>query len=99
MDDMSFPLDIIFVAKDGTITRIHHAPVSGGFLGETYTGNGKYVLELKRGWTAERGVGPGDVVQVPENLSASDSWLWFTSSSERLYVNDYYWRVDRRWQE
>lgn len=78
MRDMEFPLDIVFIAADGTITGVHHAEVADGLLDDTYTGEGKYVLEVERGWTTTRGVEAGDVVQVPENVTASDSWLWFT---------------------
>jgi len=66
MRNMSFPLDIVFVAPNGTITEIHHAPVDGG----PYDGRGKYVLELRRGWTTETGVGIGGRVEIPEDVEA-----------------------------
>ena len=78
MQNMAFPLDIVFIAADGTITEVHHAEVADGLLDDTYTGTGKYILEVGRGWTTERGVAAGDEVHVPENVTASDSWLWFT---------------------
>lgn len=77
MRNMAFPLDLIFVAPDGTITEIHHADASGGLLGDTHTGEGKYVLEVERGWARAAGVEPGDEVRVPENVTASGSWPWF----------------------
>jgi uncharacterized membrane protein (UPF0127 family) len=66
MRNMSFPLDIVFVAPNGTITDIHHAPVDGG----SYDGRGKYVLELHRGWTTETGVGTGGTIEIPDDIKA-----------------------------
>lgn len=62
--DMAFPLDIVFVDADGTITEIHEAAIGGG----PYPGTGKYVLEVPRGWTADRGVAVGDSVQIPPEI-------------------------------
>lgn len=67
MRNMSFGLDIVFVAPDGTITAIHDAPEPGpGEDGadQEYTGEGRYVLEVNRGWTAERGIEEGDRIVV-----------------------------------
>lgn len=74
MRDMSFPLDIVFVAENGTITTVHHASVpqdgaNEGGLTE-YTGVGQYVLEVDRGWTNETGVGVGDRVVIPNRTAA-----------------------------
>jgi uncharacterized membrane protein (UPF0127 family) len=63
MRDMAFPLDIIFVAGNGTITRIHSAPTEDPPLTE-YEGLGRYVLEVPRGWAVENGVEVGDRVVV-----------------------------------
>ena len=63
MRNMSFGLDIVFVDSDGTITAIHDAPEPGpGENGtdQRYSGEGRYVLEVNRGWTDERGVEVGD---------------------------------------
>jgi len=68
MREMSFPLDIVFVAGDGSVTRIHHAPVPEGEASERYRGTGKYVLEVPRGWTNESGVSVGDTVSVPGDV-------------------------------
>jgi len=67
MRNMSFPLDIIFVAENGTITTIHHAPTppDGEQYSERYPGYGKYVLEVNRGWTNRTGVAVGDHVELP----------------------------------
>ena len=68
MRDMDFPIDIVFVAANGTITRIHHAELppegtSGGDL-RRYRGVGKYVLEVPYEWTDENGVCEGDSVEI-----------------------------------
>jgi hypothetical protein len=67
MRKMDFPLDMVFVAEDGTITTIHHAPLPAD--GEDlvqYSGRAKYVLELPMGYTDDVGVEVGDRVRVGE---------------------------------
>ncbi|MFB6173615.1 MAG: DUF192 domain-containing protein [Halobacteriales archaeon] len=67
MRGMAFPLDIVFIAPDGTITAVHHAPVPestpGGDLRE-YAGRGKYVLEVPRGYANATGIDPGDRARI-----------------------------------
>ena len=59
MRGMSFGLDIVFVAPNGTVTEIHEAaPDSRPYT--RYAGTGRYVLEAPRGWSERNGVGPGD---------------------------------------
>jgi len=71
MRDMDFPLDIVFVAPNGTITTIRHAPVPGDASGDgSYPGTGQYVLEVPRGYTNATGIEVGDRVVVPSNVSA-----------------------------
>ncbi|RLM96243.1 DUF192 domain-containing protein [Haloarcula sp. Atlit-7R] len=67
MRNMSFPLDIIFIDANGTITTIHHAPLppEGEQYSAEYPGYGKYVLEVNRGWTNRTGVEVGDRVDLP----------------------------------
>ena len=69
MREMNYPLDIVFVAANGTDTTVHHAELpaegtSGGDL-ERYRGRGKYVIELAYGYTNETGIVAGDRVVVP----------------------------------
>lgn len=70
MRRMDFPLDIVFVDADGTITTIHHAPVPEEIPGGNgrFPGRGKYVLEVPRGWTNATGVDVGDQVVVPDGV-------------------------------
>ncbi|WP_254839700.1 DUF192 domain-containing protein [Natronomonas marina] len=66
MRNMSFGLDILFVGADGTITAIHEAPEpepNENGADQTYTGKAKYVLEVNRGWTTERGIEAGDRIE------------------------------------
>lgn len=66
MRDMAFPLDMVFVDADGTITTIHHAPVeSDGDLTQ-YRGRAKYVLEVPMGYTNETGVEVGDRIRIED---------------------------------
>lgn len=65
MRNMSFSLDIVFVASDGTITEIHHAERTAD---ETFEGRGQYVLEVPYGWTNETGIEVGDQVLIPDGI-------------------------------
>ncbi|QCC51298.1 DUF192 domain-containing protein [Halapricum salinum] len=72
MRDMSFPLDIVFVAPNGTVTTIQHAPVPSKTPGDDlqrYPGTGKYVLEVPQGYANTTGLGVGDRVVVPSNVT------------------------------
>ncbi len=64
MREMEFPLDIVFVAGNGTITEIAHAPVENDSDLTRYTGRARWVVEVNRGWTTEHGVSVGDEVRV-----------------------------------
>ena len=74
MRDMSFPIDIVFVDEDGTITTIHEAPVEEDQSSlTTYTGYGQYVLEVNLGFTDEHGIEEGDLVVKPVHSSADEN--------------------------
>ncbi|MFW6003223.1 MAG: DUF192 domain-containing protein [Halanaeroarchaeum sp.] len=65
MRDMAFPLDIVFVDADRTITAIHHAPVEDDQSDlDRYTGTGKWVLEVPFNWTTEHDVAVGDQIRI-----------------------------------
>ncbi|WP_049986595.1 DUF192 domain-containing protein [Halobellus rufus] len=68
MRDMAFPIDIVFVDGEGTITAIHHAelPPEGTSNDDLrrYRGRGKYVLEVPYNYTSERGVEIGDRIRI-----------------------------------
>lgn len=67
MRNMSFPIDIVFLDSNGTVTAIFHAGVEGEDA--PYTATGKYVLEVPRGWANETGVGLGDTVDIPADAA------------------------------
>jgi uncharacterized membrane protein (UPF0127 family) len=60
MRGMSFPLDIVFVGANGTVTRVFHADVEGADA--PYEARAKYVLEVNRGWANRTGLEEGDRV-------------------------------------
>ncbi|MFT4948902.1 MAG: uncharacterized membrane protein (UPF0127 family) [Natronomonas sp.] len=66
MRGMSFPLDIVFVGANGTVTRVYHADVGG--TDAPYQARARYVLEVNRGWTNRTGVTVGDRIRIPEDL-------------------------------
>lgn len=66
MRDMAFSLDIVFVAANGTVTRIHHADPDSE---REYDGTGKYVLEVNRGYANRTGLDDGDSVVIPDTVS------------------------------
>jgi hypothetical protein len=64
MKNTLIPLDMIFVAEDGTVLNVQHAePQPNASTGEldTYPSDGKakYVVELPRGFANRTGVEPG----------------------------------------
>ena len=63
MRDMAFPIDIVFVDANRTITAIHHAETESRPYTK-YRGRGKYVLEVPYQWTTEHGVEVGDRVRI-----------------------------------
>ncbi len=66
MRRMSFPLDMIFADDRGEITVVHEAPAPGPNEDGNdieRTGRAQYILEVNRGWSVERGVGEGDVLE------------------------------------
>ncbi|MFC6787585.1 DUF192 domain-containing protein [Halobaculum halobium] len=68
MREMAFPIDIVFIAANGTVTRIHHAELPPRGTSESelrrYRGTGNYVLEVPYGWTDDHDVCEGDTVEI-----------------------------------
>ncbi|MFD1566167.1 DUF192 domain-containing protein [Halolamina litorea] len=66
MREMDFPIDMVFVAENGTITTIHHAELPPeGESSPTYEGYGKYVVELPYEYTLDHDIEVGDRVEIP----------------------------------
>ncbi len=69
MRNMSFDIDIVFADAGGTVTTVHHATAPGpGEESETYTGRGKYVLEVPSGYANATGIGAGDRLEIPDGV-------------------------------
>ncbi|MFW5895992.1 MAG: DUF192 domain-containing protein [archaeon] len=64
MRDMAFPIDIVFVDANQTITAIHHAPVEDDDDLTHYSGQAKWVLEVPANWTTEHDVEVGDRIRI-----------------------------------
>lgn len=72
MRDMDFPLDIVFIDSNGTVTTIHHAPTPSNATDDDqrYPGSGQYVLEVPRGYANATGLDVGDTVSIPSSVTS-----------------------------
>ncbi|MBZ6493669.1 DUF192 domain-containing protein [Natrinema longum] len=96
MREMDFDIDIIFIGADREITTIHHARAPGPDENGNdlqYSGRGKWVLELPRGYTNETGIEVGDEVEIDLESnrtvitgSESDSLERFAATADRDVV-------------
>lgn len=68
MREMNYPIDMVFIGADRTITTIHHAETEANDGPDddltTYTGRGQWVLEVPYNWTTEHGVEPGAEITI-----------------------------------
>lgn len=68
MRQMNYPIDMVFIGANGTVTTIHHAETEAnddpGDDLTPYPGRGKWVLEVPYNWTTEHGVEVGDEVSI-----------------------------------
>lgn len=74
MRRMDFPIDMVFVASNGSITEIYHARTEADQSNLTnYRAEAQWVLEVPYNWTARQDVTAGDEVTVeyPENASVT----------------------------
>jgi uncharacterized membrane protein (UPF0127 family) len=60
MRDMSFPIDVIFVDDNRTITGIHHARTDAPSM----TGRSRWTIEASYNWTVRNNVSTGDRVRI-----------------------------------
>ncbi len=71
MRDTLIPLDIMFLADDGTIETLHqNCPPAVEFPGFHSDKACILVLELRGGWAADNGLKVGDKVTIPADLFA-----------------------------
>lgn len=68
MKDVSFPIDVVFIAEDLTVSAV--VPLEPGST-DLVTGPGAspYVVELPQGWAAEQGIGVGSELEVPSEFA------------------------------
>ncbi|NIP37053.1 MAG: DUF192 domain-containing protein, partial [Thermoplasmata archaeon] len=65
MPNMNFPLDIIFIAENGTVLNVEEAvPEEPGTPSSEYVrylsdGEAKWVVEVNQGLSRKYGIGPG----------------------------------------
>ena len=60
MRNMAFPIDVIFIDENRTITRIYHAEVDASSM----TGRSKWTIEAPYNWTVRNNVSAGDGVRI-----------------------------------
>lgn len=59
MRDVSFPIDVVFIAEDETVSAIEPLDPGDARL-VTSPSPSAYVIELPQGWADENGIGVGD---------------------------------------
>lgn len=65
MKEVSFPIDVLFVAEDGTVSAIE--PLDPGDTRLVSSpGPCRYVVELPQGWAAREGIVVGSAFEVAE---------------------------------
>lgn len=65
MRGMSFPIDIIFIDEELSITTIHHAYPGDSI--DSYSGRAKYVVEVNVHWTTDHNISVDDRVSINWN--------------------------------
>ena len=70
MRNVEFPLDIIFIAKNGTVVNVEEAEVEESdtpyddLIRYRSDGDVKWVVEINRGLSQQYGIGPGTRVEI-----------------------------------
>lgn len=73
MHNMNFPLDIIFIAENGTVVNVEEAEVEepvtprSDLIRYCSTGEVKWVIEINQGLSQQYGIGPGTQVNIGPN--------------------------------
>lgn len=65
MKNTAIPLSLAYLSRDGIIREIHHLK-PGSLAPVTSRRSVRYALEVNRGWFQERGIRPGDKVEIPD---------------------------------
>ncbi len=70
MHNVEFPLDIIFIAENGTVVNVEEAEVEGpdtpydDLVRYRSDGEVKWVVEINKGLSQQYGIGPGTRVEI-----------------------------------
>jgi uncharacterized membrane protein (UPF0127 family) len=70
MPNMNFPLDIVFIAKNGTVLNVEEAEVEGpgtpdaDLVRYRSSGPALWVVEVNQGLCRQHGIGPGTSVEI-----------------------------------
>ncbi len=70
MHNMNFPLDIIFIAENGTVVNVEDAEVEdpvtprSDLIRYRSKGEVKWVIEINQGLSQQYGIGPGTTVKI-----------------------------------
>jgi len=74
MKNTLIPLDMVFLDRTGTVTRVHSNAIPGDLTGID-GGDGVYaVLEINGGLAKVYGIGPGDKMQSPVFEGGPAAW-------------------------
>lgn len=68
MRGVTFSLDVVFIAEDGTVSAIEPLDPGDNRIVRS-PGPAPYALELPQGWAEERGIGIGSELQLDEASS------------------------------
>lgn len=68
MMSVTFPIDVVFVGDDLTVTAIEPLDPGDTRL-VTSPGPAPYVLELPQGWAAEQGIEVGSALELSDELA------------------------------
>jgi len=70
MPNMNFPLDIIFIAENGTVLNVEEAEPEdpdtprSDYVRYRSDGEAKWVVEINQGLSRQHGIGPGTRVEI-----------------------------------
>lgn len=65
MKDVAFPIDVVFIADDMTVSGIEPLDPGDARLVSS-PGPSPYVIELSQGWAAEQGIAVGSTLEVAD---------------------------------
>lgn len=64
------PIDVLFVAEDGTVTKVESLPAADSTVNElrlwydSVRGKGQYIVEASDGWADKNNITEGDTIPI-----------------------------------